>query len=651
MQGRGVRSLGWLSALVLCTHCGGVAEPEGEAAQATPLQTTCPSETIYETFGSGREGDTYVDAARPTTNFGGEELLLVDGSPQLASYLKFSVTNDDANLPIVGARLRMSVVDGSTDGPALYRTSTGWSEDTLTWDTRPAPVGAPLGDLGAVESNTWVEYDVSPVVRSSGEYAFALLPTSTNGVDIESRDSRNIGPVLTLTRAITYCARQGTGGATQTVRQYGGPGEERPWGVAAAPDGGWVVAARFYDSGDFGGGPVSAPAYMALAKYGPDGTHQWSRSYAPYAGVLSEVIVGGLTVTPLGNILVVGNYLGSPDFGTGPLPPPGSTVPGIFIAKFSPNGTPVWSKGFRSLPNSSSNASARALAVATDAAGSLIVTGSFFGQLDLGGGMLDSGASSPDAAGLFVARFSWEGQHLWSRAHAAGSTGSEGQALATDSTGAVLLAGVASPHSSNAVLGVQGPRTPFVAKYSPTGALLWSRALNGGWGTMRGVVARPGDAVAFTADFGGTFSFAGRTYSAGLDAPGRTDVMLGALSAPGSDQWGRQLGADDGDVPYALAVDAQGRLTLGGFLGSQADLGGGPIGHPTHLTQFVARYTGDGAHLWSRGLDYRLSPSMAVNGAGETLIANLLEPAAQVDGTVYTSVGQRSDLLLLKLAP
>ncbi|AFE06102.1 hypothetical protein COCOR_04925 [Corallococcus coralloides DSM 2259] len=194
MQGRavrwGLRSLGWLSALVLCTHCGEAVEQEQSgpepAARQTPLQAACPSETLYETFGSAREGDAYMDAARPTTNFGDAPLLLVDGSPQQASYVKFSVTNDDASFPIVGARLRLGVVDGSTDGPAVYRTSTGWNEDTLTWNTRPAPLGDPLGDLGSVESNSWVEYDVSAAVRSSGEYAFALLPTGGNGVDFDT---------------------------------------------------------------------------------------------------------------------------------------------------------------------------------------------------------------------------------------------------------------------------------------------------------------------------------------------------------------------------------------------------------------------------------------------------------------------------------
>ncbi|WP_375760099.1 DNRLRE domain-containing protein [Corallococcus exercitus] len=631
----------------------GEPRPPGTASVESQA-SSCPSETVYDTVRAQDRGDAYVDAAQPTVNFGGADLLLADGSPRLESYLKFEVTHDDPNIPIVGAQLRLYAVDGSTDGPALYSTDTGWTEGTLTWNTRPALLGAPLGDLGAVESHSVVEYDVSTVVRSAGDYSFALIPTGGNGVDFESSESSYYmgGASLTLTRALTFCARQGTGGALQAVRQYGGPGEERPWNVAATPDGGWVVAARYYNSGDFGGGPLEPFGYMVLAKYAADGTHQWSRSYAPYPGSISEIIVGGLTVTPLGNVMVVGSYTGSPDLGTGALPSTWGYTPGLFIAKFSPNGTPVWSKGFLAgTPQVGSNEKApiRGLAVATDAAGSLVVTGAFSGQVNLGGGVLDAGASASGVSALFVARFSWEGNHLWSRVHAAGSTGSEGQAVATDSTGAVLLAGVASPHSTNTVLGVQGPRTPFVAKYSATGTPLWSRALNGSLGSMRGVVSRPGDAVAFAADFRGTFSFAGHSYSE--DTSGLSEMILGALSASGSDQWGRQLGGADSDRPYSLAVDSQGRLTMQGYLGSQADLGGGLIGHPSYPTNFLVRYAGDGTHLWSRGLDLRLSAETAVNNAGETLLVDLLDRTVQVDGTVYSPVEGSSDLLLLKFAP
>jgi hypothetical protein len=659
----GFRTVGWLSALVMCTHCGGVAEQDGPLEEAPPetrqaaLEADCWTETVYEAFGSQRLGDTYVDPARPTSNFSDEDVLLVDGSPRLESYLKFGVENEDADFPIVGARLTLFARDGSRDGPALYRTSTGWSEETLTYAIRPAPQGEPLGDLGSVESDTSVEYDVSAAVRRSGEYAFALLPTSGDGVDFESsRSSHSPCPSLTLTRAVTFCSRQGTGGGLQWVQQYGGPGEERPMKLAAAPEGGWVISGGLYSAGDFGGGPLPSPVAFVLAKYGPQGQHIWSRGYPANSSNFTQVTLAGITVTPLGNVLVAGSYVGDPDLGTGRLPLTWGDVPGIFIAKFSPNGTPVWARGFfAGTPQvgSPQKAPARALAIATDATGSLHITGAFQGQLDLGGGPLASGATASGKEGLFVARFSWEGQHLWSRAHGGGAGGSEGQALTTDSTGAVLMAGVASPHSSNTRLGVQGPRTPFVAKYTAEGSLQWSRALNGAQAQMRGVVVRPGDAVAFTATFTGAFPFAGRTYSASLDDPylSRTDIILGALSAAGSDQWGRQLGDPAvGDRAEQLAVDAQGRLTLTGLLASRSDLGAGPIGHPRAGAFFMARYAPDGSHVGSRGMRLNISSQLAVNAAGEALLSSDLEWPAWFEGTLYSPQGS-NDVLLMKFAP
>jgi len=58
-------------------------------------------------------------------------------------------------------------------------------------------------------------------------------------------------------------------------------------------------------------------------------------------------------------------------------------------------------------------------AVATDANGSLILTGSLQGRVDLGGGVLDAGQSSVEdddaAAGALVAKFDFDGRPLLPR--------------------------------------------------------------------------------------------------------------------------------------------------------------------------------------------------------------------------------------------
>ena len=152
-----------------------------------------------------------------------------------------------------------------------------------------------------------------------------------------------------------------------------------------------------------------------LARYAVDGLPVWTRSVA------DGVTPTALTLTGLGNVLLVGSYTGTPDLGTGALPASGEGVPALFIAKYSPTGRPLWSRGFVATFQrfELEHWPVRATAVTTDAAGSLILTGHLQGRVDLGGGVLDAGGSSVEfddaAAGALVAKFDFDGRHLWSR--------------------------------------------------------------------------------------------------------------------------------------------------------------------------------------------------------------------------------------------
>jgi outer membrane protein assembly factor BamB len=54
--------------------------------------------------------------------------------------------------------------------------------------------------------------------------------------------------------------------------------------------------------------------------------------------------VTSIAVAPLGDIYLAGTYTGSPDFGPGALP--GTSSSQLFLAKFDPQGIPVWAQAF-----------------------------------------------------------------------------------------------------------------------------------------------------------------------------------------------------------------------------------------------------------------------------------------------------------------
>ena len=54
---------------------------------------------------------------------------------------------------------------------------------------KPSHMGASTGDLGAAPANSWVEFDVTPLVTKNGQYTFKLSGPATDGIDFDSRES------------------------------------------------------------------------------------------------------------------------------------------------------------------------------------------------------------------------------------------------------------------------------------------------------------------------------------------------------------------------------------------------------------------------------------------------------------------------------
>ena len=152
--------------------------------------------------------DARVQEANPTTNYGAEPELRVDGGtdPDVESYLRFDVTG--VTIPVRKATLRLWVpAGGSTvDGPAVFTAPNTWTERGITWANRPGSTGTALDNKAAIASNAWVEYDVTAAISSNGTYSFVLKPESTDGAKFHSREGSNppqlvveSGPVPTVT--------------------------------------------------------------------------------------------------------------------------------------------------------------------------------------------------------------------------------------------------------------------------------------------------------------------------------------------------------------------------------------------------------------------------------------------------------------------
>ena len=633
-----------------------------EAAPAEP-KDCMPRTDIYLRMDRPSMDGT-VSQNEPGKNFGSAPTLNTDGVPRQDSYLQFRVNT--GGLAVRQAWLELQATSSTNNGPRLFLAENDWTERGLSWNRRPALGARPLGNLGAVSTNSRVTFELTGTLTDSKPYSFGLIAESGDSVAFASSESeeKGTGPSLHyVLETPAFCSYRGAGGHTGWARQHGGDGPEELDAMARHPEGGFVAAGRFGDA------PFPPGEGLALARYSTTGSVLWSRVVAT-----EKVRVAHLTVTRLGNILVVGNYHGSPNLGAGALPaiPEEEAWAGFFVAKFSPRGENVWAHGFASRGDLGRYQPVAPYAVATDANGSLLVTGIFSGAMNLGGGTLQSNTKGRTGyswgEGGFVAKFTWEGRHVWSRAFQSGQEPAfagfiYGSTVAADAEGNVLVGGSASA-STDLGDGRLHHRGPFIAKYSPTGGLLWRRLFKGAYGEVAEVRPQGPGSVVFVANFGDAFHFAGKRYVGGdpeasyPEVP-NTNGFIVALTASGEDAWITSVGTGTGFTLWfnELGVSEDGALTVTGQGEGVFNLGGGTLGFslgfsPWFSTRrgFVARYSAQGEHQWSRVLDRDRDFKLALQPGGGVVLGSSLSWKLELDGTPRTPRGT-SDLLYLRLEP
>jgi hypothetical protein len=128
--------------------------------------------------------DTFVDEGSPSATGGSSQLLYVDLGPDQRAYLAFDVPGGT----VISARLRLYVHNPSTNGPTIHPATNAWAESSLTWSNQPPLSSTALVDLGAV-STGWLEVDVTGAMKAGARNSLVLVPTSTDGLDLRSRES------------------------------------------------------------------------------------------------------------------------------------------------------------------------------------------------------------------------------------------------------------------------------------------------------------------------------------------------------------------------------------------------------------------------------------------------------------------------------
>ncbi len=374
-------------------------------------------------------------------------------------------------------------------------------------------------------------------------------------------------------------------------QSFGGTFSDFGYAVAADASGNVLVTGAFSGTVDFGGGPLtSAGNYdIFVAKYDPSGAHLWSRRFGSTSGDYGR----GIAVDAAGNVYVTGDFADAINFDAG-----GSVatelvsagINDVFLVKFDPSGTHLWSQRF------GDTADDRAGAVAVDASGNVVLTGYYAIKIDLGGGAMTS-AGSWD---VFVASFEPSGAHVWSRS-AGWIDQDRAVGVAVDGSGNVTITGdflSATDLGGGPVLGAGG-YDMLLARYDATGAWTWSHVFGSTQEDHGYAVAVDGAGrVALTGSFMGTVDFGGGPLTS---SGGVGDIFVAQFDAAGAHQWSLRAGDTGEDYGTAITTDPANNVLVTGRFEGSIDFGGGPLTSGGLLDVFLAKFDATGAHVWSEG--------------------------------------------------
>ncbi|MCY1070622.1 SBBP repeat-containing protein [Nannocystis sp. RBIL2] len=423
-----------------------------------------------------------------------------------------------------------------------------------------------------------------------------------------------------------YGGPDGTEGVGNCVAGQQQCGDDALWG----PCEGEVVPARetCEEIGDEDCDGVDACA--------PPGALAWGMTFGQGGHEVGTRVV----FDAAGNIVVAAWGTGPVDFGGGTL---NNLDQDVFLAKFSPAGDLLWGKRF----GEAGDQGGADYGLAVTPAGHIVLAGDFAGAIDFGGGLLENVTATND---LFLVELTGDGDHVWSKSFHGGDALIGTKNLVLADNGDILITGFffTSLELGGAPLIADDKADAFVARFTPTGAHVWSRRFGGSDYQLGGAIDLDADGNAYVTGWFWDSIDAG---TGPLVSTGADDLFLAKLDPAGATVWAKHFGDAGNQRARGLVVDSGGRVTIAGPNRGSVDFGGGPLAAPQG-SGFLAQFDGDGAHLWSRLLctDGSNASDLATDGFDNLITTGNFLDTCDLDGEVLVSLDQY-DAYLGKFSP
>jgi len=424
---------------------------------------------------------------------------------------------------------------------------------------------------------------------------------------------------------------------------YGDAAAQSIAAIDVGPDGDIYIAGSLTGDMLIGDQALSAlDEDVFVARLDPAGNLRWAQSFPGD----SAQVVRGLAVGPSGEVALAGNFHGSVSFGGATLTSNGTgpyILGDLWVAKFEGDGSHIFSARYGSGADEAAND------VAIDPDGNVILVGGVRGPVDFGGGAHDPVSSSA----IFVAKLDPTGGYLWSRIYGQDAADETASAVATNSTGEIIVGGsydgatLAFPPSN--LHTSAGETDGFLVKLSAAGDVLWSDTLGGP--SLQYVLELAFDA-ADNVVIGGQFFDSIGLGAEPLTAVGATDAFVTVRNNSGIFLWQRQIGGASTQAMGGVAVDPGGRVSVTGNFSGSINLGdvdrfAAGDGSDVYVATYAAN--GDLVHAGHYGDPNDQRPSALVASGDHVIVGGLMQGTMDFGNGLLTAQGD--DAFFAILAP